>query len=434
MKAQDKPKYVAEARSIMDSLKVEELIRNPNNLTTISKINRLIAILTNFSSNDGQELKRLFQLYQKWARSSTHTGHIQNRAVDMLQFVGQKIEEMDIYEIEEPIKKAQQKIVKNLKSEKLWMRSSLEGKDLHVQVGNRESKEGEHVHLISDSQTGELRVHAEDKAPSELIERVVTIVTKDGSTIGVAQQGIKTTMEFMDTSISTPKIDPPILYATGVRHSGGPTGHIVYFTLKNIGREIALDIHWGIRAFAYEWRPQEEPFELEPGKEKEVVFPISDEKIFREKIQELNIIMEYKGANGTSYFTRRELEQIDVPSGAFFNLKVATFHPPSILVNDGLVTLSEPFQDGDRVEMHFEVKTEKDIKKIKIGMSGSLLAVLEINKSEQIKQAILELAHRKIRKMLKENALADYLFTTYDLTENNEGGFDTYIKLRDSIK
>lgn len=436
MKAQDKPKYVTEARSIFDSLNIDGLMKDANDLAMLSKINRLIAIFTNFSSNDGQELKRLLQEYQKWSRRSTREGHIRNRAVDLLQFIGQKIEEMDIYEIEEtvPVKEVQQKIVKNLKDEKIWIRSSLEGKDMHIQIGDRKSKDGEHIHLISDSRTGELRVHAEDKAPNELIERVVTIVTKSGSTVGVAQQGVRTTMEFIDTN-KAPNTDSdmPILYATGVRHSGGPTGHFVYFTIKNIGKEIALDIHWGIRAFSYEWRPRDEPFELEPNKEKEVSFPISEEPIFNNPISELNIIMEYKDARGKAYFTRRELEQVRVPSGAFFNLNVANFHPPSILVDDGLQVLSDPFQNGDKDEMLFGISINGEVKKVTIGMSRSLSSIFGFSNSDQIKQALLELAHRKIRRMVLDNKLSDHLFTTYELPETHEGGFEAYVKLRDSI-
>ncbi len=433
MKAEEKPKFVAELRGLLKLIDIKKLIGNPNDLAIISKINRTIAILTNFSYNDGQELRKLFTIFQKWARSSSHKQTTENRGIDMIQFIGQKIEEMDIYVIDPLVKSKQDRIIKKIKNEKLWVRSSLQGKDLHMLVGEREDGTGGHVHLISDSDTGEIRVDGDDKSPNELIERVAVITMKDGSSIGVAQQGIKTTMEFFDTNIKTPKSDPPILYATGVRHSGGSLGHIVYFTLKNIGKEIALDIHWGIRAFSYEWRPQDEPFELDPGKEKEVIFPISDEIIFKEVIKELNIIMEYKDSQSVAYFTRRELEQIRVPSRDFYNLIVTTFYPPSILVDDGLQTLSEPFQDGDKDEMLFGINKDGEIKKVKIGMSRSLSASLGFEKSDQVKQAILELAYRKIRKMVKENNLTDHLFTTYELPDHHEGGFDTYKKLRDSI-
>lgn len=432
MKAEDKPKFVQEARKLLASINLDYFISNSNDLVGIGKINRLIAIFTNFSFNDGQELRRLFLEFQNCARRSTSVGTIRNKVVDVLQFIGQKIEEMDIYVIEEPIRIKQDKIVKSLKNEKLWVQSSLEGKDLHILIGERDAKEGEHVHLISDSETGELRVDADDKTPSELIERVVSITTKYGSTIGVSQYGVKTTMEFVNKD--TPeKQDTPILYATGIRRSGGSDGHFEYIKIKNIGKNIALDIHWGIRAFAYEWRSTDEPFELEPNKEKEVVFPISGEKIFTEAMPELNVIMEYKDADNKAYFTRRELNQVKVPSGAFYELKADTFHPPSILVDDGLRLISEPVRNGDRVEATFKIDTKEGAKEVKIGLSGSLITVLGFDKDELVKQAILELAHRLIRKMVKENNLVDHLFTTYELPEHHEGGFDAYIKLRDLI-
>lgn len=432
MRAEDKPKYVKEARELLASIDIDTLIDDPNELKVLERISRLIAIFTNFSYNDGQELRRLLLEFQKWARRSTSVGTIRNRATDMLQFITQKIEEMDIYVIEEPIRKKQDKIVKSLKDENLWVQSSLQGKDLHVMIGERDAKEGEHVHLISDSETGELRVDVDDKTPSELIERVVSITTKYGSTIGISQYGVKTTMEFINKDTSEDK-DAPILYATGIRRSGGPNGHFDYITIKNIGKTIALDIHWGIRGFAYEWRPNEEPFELEPNKEKEVVFPISTQKIFTEAIPELNVIMEYKDASNKAYFTRRELNQLKVPSGAFYELKADTFHPPSILIDDGLRLISEPVRNGDRTEATFKIDTKEGVKEVKIGLSGSLIAVLGLDKDELIKQAILELAHRFIRKMVKTGNVADYCFTTNDLPEHHPSGFEAYVQLRNLV-
>ena len=432
MKAEDKPKYLKESRNLLESLDMEVLIADPNNLKEIKKINRLAAIFRNFSYNDGQELNRLFQVFQKWARSSSRKGTIKNRAVDVVQFIDQKIQDMDIYVIEEPIKKSQDRIIQNLKNEKFWIRSSLEGKDLHVIVGERDAKQGEHVHIISDSENGAIRYDTHDQHPSELLERVVSVVTKSGPTIGVTQKGVKTTMEFFENGEQTAQ-DMPILYATGIRHSGGSNGHFEYITIKNIGKSIALDIHWGIRAFAYEWRPSDEPFELEPNKEKEVTFPVSGEKIFTDVIPELNVIMEYKDANNKSYFTRRELIQEKVPSGAFYKLKAGVFHPPSLLVDDGLRMISEPVKNGDRIEATFEINTKEGVKQAKIGLSGTLIAILGLDTDDLIKQAILELAHRKIRNMIKSDTLVDYCFTTSDLPEGHPGGFEAYTLLRGAI-
>jgi len=100
MKAEDKEKYVLEARKLLKLIDIEFLVKNPNDLEELKKINRLIAIFTNFSYSDGQKLRKLLFEFQKWARRSTSVGTIKNRAVDIVQFIDQKIEEMDIYVIE----------------------------------------------------------------------------------------------------------------------------------------------------------------------------------------------------------------------------------------------------------------------------------------------------------------------------------------------
>ncbi len=431
MKAEDKPKYVTEARELLKLLDIEKLINNPNDLAYISKINRLIAIFTNFSSNDGQELKKLFQEFQKWARRSTSTGAIRNKAIDMIQFIGQKIEEMDIYVIdgEEEKSDKQNKVIKELKDENLFVRTVLEGKDMHLFISEKGKQE--HAHLIADAVTGEIRIDPKDQDPIELVEKVVSVTTKSGKVIEASMRGLETSLEFKNQQELVS--DPPILYATGARPSGGPQGHFTYFTIKNIGKDIALDIKWEIRGFAYEWKSPDEPFELDPNREKEVMFQISEEKIFTEETPELNIIMEYKDSGGKAYFTRRELTQERVPSGAFFNLKMSNFHPPSILVDDGLQLISEPFHNGDRVDALFKINTKEGMKKITIGISRSLSSILGFEDDSEIKQALLELAHRKIRKMVKENDLKDHMFSTYELPENHQGGFPTYVQLRDSI-
>ena len=430
MKAQEKPKYVQEARELLDSINIDTLIKNSNSLQEIKKINRLIAIFTNFSYNDGQELRRLFLAFQKWARSSSHTGIIQNRAVDMMQFIGQKIEEMDIYVIED-IEEKQTRIVKKLKNENLWARAGIENKDLHILIGERKSKSGEHVHLIVDSETGEIRIDPEDKSPHGLIEKVVSVTTKEGSTVKVTQRGVKATLEFLDETIVD---NAPVLYTTNsFGKTGGSRGHFVYFTIKNIGKETALDIKWEVRGFAYSWPSKDEQFELEPGQSKEVEYPISAEKPFNDLMPELNIVMEYKDVKGRSYFTRRELKQEKVPSGAFYELKASTFHSPSIMVDDGLDLISGPSLNGDRYEAEFKINTEEGIKKAKIGISRTFLAVWNFSEDEQVKQALLELGHRKMRKMAREGNVEDYIFITDNFPSDYQNGFNGYVKLRDNL-
>lgn len=100
MKSEDKPRYVEECRKLLALLDLEKMVEHPNDLATIANINRLIAIFTNFSSNDGQDLKDFFDRFMLVGRRSTSKGTLRNRAVDVLKFIGQKIEEMDIYIIE----------------------------------------------------------------------------------------------------------------------------------------------------------------------------------------------------------------------------------------------------------------------------------------------------------------------------------------------
>ena len=432
MKLQDKTKYIIEAKNLANSIDMNALITDPNNLQEIRKINRLVAIFSSYLYEDGKDLNDKFLIFQKRARSSTHKGTVRNRATDVIQFIDKEIQHMDVNIIEEPIKANQDRIINKLKDEKLWIRTSLEGKDLHVFVGERESKTGDKVHIISDSESGAIRFDSKDQHPSELLERVVSLVTRSGGTIGVTQYGIKTTTEFINSELDKNK-DIPITYATNIRESGGSNGHQELITLKNIGKSIALDVNWGIRGFAYEWKSPDENFELEPNKEREVIFPLSKEMIFTSEVPELNITTEYKDSVNNAFFTRREIKQTLVPSKAFYIFKPGNFFPPALLVNDGLEMTSEPFINGDRVESTFKVNTSGGVKNSKIGLSGSLLAILELTTDTQIKNAILELAHRKIRTMVKSNNVVDYLFSTEDLPKNYTGGFSTYTTLRDSI-
>lgn len=143
--------------------------------------------------------------------------------------------------------------------------------------------------------------------------------------------------------------------------------------------------------------------------------------------------MEYKDINGTAFFSRRELQQIKVPTGAFYTLKAGTFYPPTVLVDDGLELVAGPYVAGDGIKATFKINTSGGIKEVKIGMSDSLRTVLDLDGDELIKQALLELGHRKIRKMVRENNLTDFNFSTYDLPEHHEGGFEAYKLIRDAI-
>lgn len=72
-------------------------------------------------------------------------------------------------------------------------------------------------------------------------------------------------------------------------------------------------------------------------------------------------------------------------------------------------------------------------KKARISIRGTFLSVWGFSDESQTKQALLELGHRMIRKMIKENQVKDYLFVTTNFPTDFQGGFEGYAKVRDSI-
>ena len=103
------------------------------------------------------------------------------------------------------------------------------------------------------------------------------------------------------------------------------------------------------------------------------------------------------------------------------------------MVDDGLRLISGPADNSDRVEAIFKINTKEGVKKVMIGISRTFLSVWGFDAPDAIKQALLELGHRKIRRMVKENSLNDYVFVTSDFPLDYHGGFGGYKKVRDSI-
>lgn len=269
--------------------------------------------------------------------------------------------------------------------------------------------------------------------PEKLGELLIQKITIKENIDGTVQEDAAPKVESQD--IIDQKDTEPILYVNpSVARSGGPKGHIIRFILKNVGKEIALDISWGIRGFAYEWRPEDSNlFTLEPMQEKEVIYPISSQTPFLKEISELNIFMEYQTPKGDMFFSRRELKQERVPSGAFYELKVGAFHPPTALINDGVDFNSGPIWDGDRIEGKFQIQSDDQLKIVTIGISRTFLSTWGFTEIDIIKQAILELGFRKVRKMIKENKIEDYIFISDNFPQEYQNGFRGYQLLRDSL-
>ena len=203
--------------------------------------------------------------------------------------------------------------------------------------------------------------------------------------------------------------------------------------MVNTGEKVAIDCHWGIRGFGYEWRSPG-IFMLRPGNKKKLEYKISDEKIFHEFTPETNIFFEYKTNKGLSLFSRRELLLEKVSSGEFYNVsKVSQFHPAVILSGSNIKNISELFQGDDSWYVIVNIELDGRLKKIQISLSRSLLSNFDFSTEDKIKGALGELTMRKIAKMLQAGKVEDYMFTTFDLPNSQLSGFKSYTALRDSL-
>lgn len=88
------------------------------------------------------------------------------------------------------------KVKQLLEDEELWVKSQIDGEDTHFFIGDK-THSIEKVHLISDGQTGELRIDPKDKNPHDLLTKVTVIMeTKSGKKI----QSTKTSLEFLENN------------------------------------------------------------------------------------------------------------------------------------------------------------------------------------------------------------------------------------------
>lgn len=339
-----------------------------------------------------------------------------------------------------------EKIVRKLKNDEFRVQSNHEGDDEHLFIFDRNDHSGKHVHLVADGQTGEVRIDPKDKSPHDLLEKIITITTRSGIKI----RSTKTTLEFLEESSNgsdsqqnakeIPQIvrsSIPVLDLENVGASGGPNGHFLLFKITNNSQtQKAIDCLWEVRGFNYSFRADESSgFSLQPNFSKEVTYRYDTEKLYQEEVPELSLVMEYKDINGIIYFTRRELKQVRVPSGAFYTLeRGGIFYPAEQSQDIGIVGVSEPTYTGGGYESYFEIKSNDEGKMVKITISSTLLAVWGFSEDlSAIKSALVELGSRVIKKMLTKNALKDHLFTTHDFPPDYQNGPEGYRKLRDSL-
>lgn len=75
-----------------------------------------------------------------------------------------------------------EKITKKIQDEDTWVQTNIEGETIHLFIGSKKEYDGRHVHLIIDKE-GSIRFDNKDQSPSELLEKVVAITTKEGKRI-----------------------------------------------------------------------------------------------------------------------------------------------------------------------------------------------------------------------------------------------------------
>ena len=222
-------------------------------------------------------------------------------------------------------------------------------------------------------------------------------------------------------------IDPSL------RGTGGPKGHFVHFYAINIGEKVAIDCRWGVRGFAYEWRSSE-IFVMRSGDRQKLEYKISDERPFKEFVPELTIFFEYKDNWGVSYFTRRELVLEKVPSGAFYNItKVGRFHPAVVLQDSKSRSISDSYiRDNLITRVDVDVEIDGEIKQVQMGIGPILIKVFGFSEYE-LKAAFSELVQSKVKNMLREGKLQDYVFTSREMPKEPLSGFEAYQALRNSL-
>lgn len=262
---------------------------------------------------------------------------------------------------------------------------------------------------------------------TKLIEETIFYLRLYRETHGVAVQSPEKPKHELAGDIPVLDVDP------GVGGTGGQKGHFVHFYAINTGEKVAIDVRWGVRGFAYEWRSQD-TFVLRPGDRQRLEYKISGEKPFNKFVPELNIFFEYKDNRGVSYFTRRELVLEKAPSGAFYNVtKVGTFHP-AVVLQDSTIRSGEPYmpQGSIRQEVVVRVEVNGEIKQVKMSIGMILIKVFGFSPDE-MKAAFSELTQRKVRNMLREGRLQDHVFTKEEMPKEPLSGFEAYKALRDSL-
>lgn len=240
---------------------------------------------------------------------------------------------------------------------------------------------------------------------------------------------------------TTPIIPDPIVGISGSGGSGGPNGHFINITFKNLSDNSALDCRPFIKGFGLYTEPQtHRVFNLDgrSGLEnsKLVTFRVDNQPFFTQKWYELKIGVKYTNPQGQKIISETDLIQRLSKGGEIYQFSVGNYKIPNLesFNNFTINYIGLLDQTGDNISALFEVIfDDRDKKTVKISISGSLLSIIGFSNEELQNAMFNEIGIKKIKQMIMTNNLEDYMFTTKDRQDPNVIGYERYVSLRDSF-
>lgn len=203
-------------------------------------------------------------------------------------------------------------IKSRLKTEDLFVESRSQGEDQHLLIGKRDGT-AEKAHLIVDGKTGEIRVEDNQQEPTDLIQKIESILTlRSGKKIRTTRESIE---EMASSSDQRPRVD----LVRNFTVSGSGEGNFIEFQVKNDGVTAALDVKAELIADAGIAAGKIDiTHNLSPQKESgNIRYRYTDTDFFQKKLDNPRIIFTYRMANGQNFSSGRKLIQDTRADGRF---------------------------------------------------------------------------------------------------------------------
>jgi hypothetical protein len=203
-------------------------------------------------------------------------------------------------------------IKSRLKTEDLFVESRSQGEDQHLLIGKRDGT-AEKAHLVVDGKTGEIRVEDNQQEPTDLIQKIESILTlKSGKKIRTTRESVE---EMASSSEQRPRIDLTHNFTV----SGSGEGNFIEFQVKNDGATAALDIQAELIADGdIATGKIDITHSLSPQKESgNIRYRYTDTDFFQKKLDNPCIVFTYRTANGQNFSSGRKLIQDTRADGRF---------------------------------------------------------------------------------------------------------------------